>query len=954
MTLSTIYSDILCAMKLNKIKYNIFFRAVLIILIQFLLVSNAALAFEKDTLASPTQFLVAEVVQEIKFVDTHEKTLDFLGKKQDVIIFDFHDDRTYEAHEAIKAGRPFRAKEENWVSKGEVTDQIGRWWLIHPVWQLEEVPKRFIVGSNPSLKVKDLPDLDKPVWISICFDYFLHSGTQGIDFNGTSSIIGRRLDAPEEVLLEEARALFRNLKAKGIKIKGIVAAESANYCPKDKIPLIKQILKKAWNEVSVELSQESIQVPKSRFNPFLNKHGLNFQDIALAEMAAYELKRLVISQKKREGQLYTEINALNNIFIDNNVGIEIEPTILKRMLKSTGREYQYVVFNFKRANMKLELLFFEDHENLTTSELMELKIKDSEKKHLSNSDLQGLWFRSHIDEQIALDSEKDRIKMALHQFEQSSTIKIEFNKDITKYTTLRIAAKALAFVEPSSMEDLRAILIFTDKHRIPVNIIGAGSDTFFGEEVQSLVVSMKKFKDFNVIGEEVRVGSGIWFPALANKVKGQGLSGLEFACVIPGTAGGAVVMNAGFTTDSINRKLAEQGLDSINLSTGKIVKEVKVLTLKGEIKTLSAEQIQFDTKHSIFQSEPMVIYEVTFKLKKRDKNDIASIMKIIDGGRFLSNDMWTSSLGSVFRPWDKSYVVDGQNKTAHWLIEQCEILGWTQGDIAIHQRAPTVLYNKGKGTQQEYMLLAARIYHAVYEKFGVKLIIEVKSFPAEMLNKKIVKEARIDNAIPGIFASQIEEIHKETLENAPNIPEKTILCHVIMNSVLPVGQRNMLNALRITTRDSKYSEKIVPFELDDPDNLIQELNALIVEQRKIHKGYIVKFDVACSDISYVSKILDSDLEVKSLAFEDCKEFDIVQVEGILLALRALSSGDIEKLKKTFNFLSGQKLSEQIMAISNIDEFVKRVSFILPAIKEGNYRARIILNDLIRKKIEAAA
>ena len=194
---------------------------------------------------------------EIIFVDTHDKTLDVLGQNETVLICDFHDDRTYSAHEHIKAGVAFTAREENWVMKGENTGQIGRWILIRPRWQIEEVPSRFITG--PYVTIENLPIVSEPVWVSICFDYFLHNGTAAVDFDGARRTIGRRVDISENILLEEARAIFKELKLKKIRVKGIIAAESTKYCPEEKASLIKSVLKKAW--VEEMKSTEAIHAP---------------------------------------------------------------------------------------------------------------------------------------------------------------------------------------------------------------------------------------------------------------------------------------------------------------------------------------------------------------------------------------------------------------------------------------------------------------------------------------------------------------------------------------------------------------------------------------------------------------------------------------------------------------------------------------------------------------------
>ena|GEM_PF-253017 len=706
--------------------------------------------------------------------------------------------------------------------------------------------------------------------------------------------------------------------------------------------------------------------------------------------------------------------------------------------------------------------------------------------------------------------ENNGIKYLLRYFSRTSKIKIKFDKNIKEYTTLRINSNALAFTEPASVKELRDILIFAHKNNIPVNILGRGSNTLFGEHVPALVISMNKFSSIKVKDNLVRVGAGIGLRDLANKLKERGLSGLEFTSVIPGTAGGAVVMNAGFRADSIDLELKESKINNVNFTTEKVVEEVKVITLSGELKTLTKDEIKFGIKHSIFQSEPMVIYEVTFRLKKRAKKNISRIMEIIDNGRLLEAEMWTSSLGAVFRPQDESYVFEGKARTANWFIEQLGAKGWTEGGMAIHDRDHIVLYSKGNATQEDYIALAARIYHAVYEKFGVKLVVEVKSFPAGMLERqiqimtqqkrngasrrpkprtpgyitntaytgmerdfpmnttathqmltdaavggsrigklfhhddlppkpfdvaaegglaqsKLGKEERITllhnlrdmkdmsvvvdairalapladsdmdvraalisayevsnvgvavvNAlchlaesdenvrkiIPGNWATkdssaskEAVRIHAENLkpEYMPIIPDKTVLIHIVDDSILPFKQRDTLNRLAIETKKAKYPEKIIQLSLEDPDNSNEFIKK--IEEAKDqgwikeyqNKGYTVLFDVACHSKKLVGIVQDK-LDMQALAFIKESEGDIIQVEGIILALRVLRNGKIDDLLKVYKLLTGKELTTDI---KDIKELAKTMLFELPVTKLDAGEINRI-NTLIEENIRQAA
>lgn len=188
----------------------------------------------------------------------------------------------------------------------------------------------------------------------------------------------------------------------------------------------------------------------------------------------------------------------------------------------------------------------------------------------------------------------------------------------------------------------------------------------------------------------------------------------------------------------------------------------------------------------------------------------------------------------------------------------------------------------------------------------------------------------------------------------PTIPEKTILCHIIVDSILPEGQRAMLKTLEKNMRDESYSEKVASLTVNKPDKFIDQLRALMAKQRELYKDYTVNFDAACPNTDLVTAILGSNLGIKALAFEPCKEADAAQVEGIILALRALNSGNIETLREAFKTLAGKELPLELSGISDINELIKRITFILPAAKVIDYSRIRRLNEIIRKNIEAAA
>ncbi|MBN1872561.1 MAG: hypothetical protein JW800_08315, partial [Candidatus Omnitrophica bacterium] len=215
--------------------------------------------------------------------------------------------------------------------------------------------------------------------------------------------------------------------------------------------------------------------------------------------------------------------------------------------------------------------------------------------------------------------------------------------------------------------------------------------------------------------------------------------------------------------------------------------------------------------------------------------------------------------------------------------------------------------------------------------------------------------------------SDAERIHRKNLDNPPNIAEKTILCHIITESIVPVEQRNTLKVMveqemnKPMAKGMEYRERVVCLSGANADNLKEFIRDLRGEMQKRtdeyrRSGYTsVQFDVACPNTRLVSAILN-EVGIKALAFEPYRggEFSVVQIEGIMLALRALRSCDIKRLKAAFAFLAGGILSAQQSAIEDINEFIQKVTFILPAAKIEDTDDLAKINNLIATNIRNAA
>ncbi len=217
-------------------------------------------------------------------------------------------------------------------------------------------------------------------------------------------------------------------------------------------------------------------------------------------------------------------------------------------------------------------------------------------------------------------------------------------------------------------------------------------------------------------------------------------------------------------------------------------------------------------------------------------------------------------------------------------------------------------------------------------------------------------------------SDEAERIYKENLkrEYMPVIPNKTILCHIIPDSILPAGQgAAWLDPLQSSMRGVQYSEKVAYFAADSSGKFADQVQDAMTKAENSYretygeeafKDYTVEFDVACPSTEEVGKIREKfGDKVRALAFERCDdpEVDAVQAHVIILALRALRTDDLMRLKTAYKFLGGEKSDPDLAKIMTIEQFVMEVTFKLPSAKKLDNDKRKF-NELISKYIRQAA
>ena len=274
---------------------------------------------------------------------------------------------------------------------------------------------------------------------------------------------------------------------------------------------------------------------------------------------------------------------------------------------------------------------------------------------------------------------------------------------MSRHTTFRIGGNADVFVSPA-LDVIPEIMKLANAHEVPVTIIGNGSNLLVGDKgIRGLVVSFgKEAEALSVEGNQMTVGAGCLLSKAATEAAKRGLSGLEFASGIPGSMGGALVMNAGAYGGEMKD----------------IVVSAKVLTPSGEIKELTAEEMDFSYRHSCIQEKDYIALSAVVQLEPKEESLIREEMADYKNRRVEKQPLEYPSAGSTFkRP--KGYF-------AGKLIQDAGLRGYTVGGAQISEKHCGFVINKGNATAADVLQLIRDVQNKVYEQFHVKLEPEVK------------------------------------------------------------------------------------------------------------------------------------------------------------------------------------------------------------------------------------
>lgn len=275
------------------------------------------------------------------------------------------------------------------------------------------------------------------------------------------------------------------------------------------------------------------------------------------------------------------------------------------------------------------------------------------------------------------------------------------------FTSYRVGGPAEWFVTPRTVDDLRASVAWARGEGLSVMMLGAGSNLLVSDRgLPGLIVCTRYLRSthFDHHTGQITAAAGEPMPRLAQQAAERGWQGLEWAIGIPGTAGGAVVMNAGAHTSC----------------TADILANTQVLTADGSLQTLLPSDLDYRYRTSVLQGDAnRLVTQATFQLKPgAEPATVMTATRTHQERRHATQPYHLPSCGSVFR--------NPEPRTAGWLVQQTGLKGYQIGDAQVSQLHANFIVNCGNATAQDIFQLICYVQEQVERRWQVRLEPEVK------------------------------------------------------------------------------------------------------------------------------------------------------------------------------------------------------------------------------------
>jgi len=296
--------------------------------------------------------------------------------------------------------------------------------------------------------------------------------------------------------------------------------------------------------------------------------------------------------------------------------------------------------------------------------------------------------------------------------------RVERNKNLFQYLTLRTKTVAEYFFDAKTREDLIKITTVRQEYNLPVFFLGGGSNLALVKNILNGLVVKNSYQKFEVISEddnfvELLVSSGYPVSRLVQQTVEKGYEGFEYQKGLPGTVGGAIYMNSKWT-----RPVSYFSDSLIN---------VNIVDAKGAERNEKKSYFQFAYDFSILQKTKEIVLEAVFRIKKVSPDVLAKRAKEAFEYRLKTQPFGVATSGCFFRNIPEKIKKEKNLPTtsAGYLVDKAGLKGYTVGDFIVSEKHANFILNKGNGKPEDLVKLVSIIKSKVKEKFGVELKEEV-------------------------------------------------------------------------------------------------------------------------------------------------------------------------------------------------------------------------------------
>lgn len=307
----------------------------------------------------------------------------------------------------------------------------------------------------------------------------------------------------------------------------------------------------------------------------------------------------------------------------------------------------------------------------------------------------------------------DRFERLAGALRRIPGLEVRENEPMKRHTTFRIGGPARLMALPRSRKEAAAAVQAATEAGIAPFFLGNGSNLLVADHgYEGFVLKACGLDQVREVNHRLRAESGITLARLANAALGRGLTGLEFAHGIPGTLGGAVVMNAGAYGGEMKD----------------ILSSVRVMEREGQIRELPAQELALSYRHSCVPERGLTVLSARLTLRKGEEGKIRARMEELSAARREKQPLEYPSAGSTFKRPEGYF--------AGKLIQDAGLKGYSVGGAQVSEKHAGFVINRNQATPEDIRALIEEVQKRVWETSGVCLEPEVKFLGFENENRQ--------------------------------------------------------------------------------------------------------------------------------------------------------------------------------------------------------------------------